>query len=446
MKPELSSHFQKREPSVIRTAQIEFQKRRDGAEAVNVAIGNVSLPMHPAMVRRLADLQVQGSPFRDGAVRYTPTVGLEETRRAFRHIIASSGFPADHLHVQVTDGGSQAMELVIVGVCGDAGTGEKPLLIIDPTYTNYTAMAARLGRGVVCLQRTLQDDGRFTLPDRSRIEAIIREQKPGALLVIPYDNPSGQLYSRRQMLELAELCVRCNLWMISDEAYRELLYTGGETVSIWGISDREVAGIEGRRISVETSSKVWNACGLRIGALVTDNEDFHIRGVAEYTANLCPNAIGQYIFAGLAAESHEKLSRWYAQQRKYYKSMLTALVSRMEALLPGIIVSSPDASIYSVVDVRRIVPADFDAMSFVLYCAREGALEIEGKGLTLLVAPMSGFYDLPAEANPGRTQMRIAYVETPERMKLVPELFKGLLQGFLKRLEQVTPVSAGAPR
>jgi aspartate aminotransferase len=99
-----------------------------------------------------------------------------------------------------------------------------------------------------------------------------------------------------------------------------------------------------------------------------------------------------------------------------------------------------------VVDVRRIVPQDFDAMNFVLYCARDGAVDIEGRRLTLLVAPMSGFYDLPAEKNPGRTQMRIAYVETPERMKLVPELFKELLQGFLKRLEQITPVSAEIPR
>jgi aspartate aminotransferase len=446
MKPRLSPHFQRREPSVIRTAQIEFSKRRDGAEAVNVAIGNVSLPMHPAMVRRLSDLRAEGSPFRDGAVRYTQTVGLEETRRAFRHIIASSGFPADDLYVQVTDGGSQAMELAILGVCGDVGTGEKPLLIVDPTYTNYTAIAARLGRRVVSMQRTLQADGRFTLPDRSRIEEIIREQQPGALLVIPYDNPTGQLYSREQLLELAELCVRYNLWMVSDEAYRELLYTGDEAVSIWGISDREVAGIEGRRISVESSSKVWNACGLRIGALVTDREEFHTRAVAENTANLCPNAIGQYIFAALAGESHEELRRWYGQQRSYYKSMLTELVSRMEALAPGIIVSSPDASIYSVVDVRRIVPEDFDAMSFVFYCAREGAVELAGKRLTLLVAPMSGFYDLPPEENPGRTQMRIAYVETPERMKLVPELFKELLRRFLKRLKQVMPASAQTRR
>jgi aspartate aminotransferase len=444
MKPQLSPHFQRRKPSVIRTAQIEFAKRRDDVEAVNLAIGNVSLPMHPAMIRRLAHLQDEGSPFLQGAVRYTPTVGEEETRRAVRHIIASSGFPTEGLHVQITDGGSQAMELVILGVCGEIGSGERPLLIIDPTYTNYTAMAARLGRKVVSLQRTLQEDGRFTLPERSRIEASIRKHETGALLVIPYDNPTGQLYSRAQMLELAELCVRYNLWMISDEAYRELLYTGGETVSIWGIGDSQVPGIEGRRISVESSSKVWNACGLRIGALVTDNEEFHIRAVAENTANLCPNAIGQYIFAALAGESHEALRRWYEQQRVYYRSMLSDLVSRMEQLLPGIIVSSPDAAIYSVVDVRRITPREFDAMDFVLYCAREGVAEMEAKRLTLLVAPMSGFYDLPAEANPGRTQMRISYVEPPERMKLVPELFKELLQAFLAKLDRRKPADATA--
>jgi len=442
MKPELSSHFQKRKPSVIRTAQIEFLKRKDAVEAINVAIGNVSLPMHPAMVRRLADLQAEGSPFQTGAVRYTPTAGMEETREAFCHIIASSGFAAEGLHVQITDGGSQAMELVILGVCGDVGTADKPLLIIDPTYTNYTAMAARLGRSAVSLQRSLQADGRFTLPDLSRIEGIVQEHKPGALLVIPYDNPTGQLYSRDQMQQLAELCVRHNLWMISDEAYRELLYTGADTVSIWGITDREVPGIEGRRISVESSSKVWNACGLRIGALVTDNEEFHNRAVAENTANLCPNAIGQYIFAALAGESREDLRRWYDRQRGYYRFLLAELTSQMQQLLPGIIVSSPDAAIYSVVDVRRIVPAGFDAMDFVLYCAREGAVDLEGKHRTLLVAPMSGFYDLPPEKNPGRTQMRIAYVEPPKQMKLVPLLFKELLQGFLKQPAQQTHATA----
>ncbi len=437
-KPELSGHFQKRKSSVIRTAQLEFLKRRDAVEAINLAIGNVSLPMHPAMVRRLSDLRAQDSPFQNGAVRYTPTVGMEETRAAFRHVIASSGFDVDQLQVQITDGGSHAMELVILGVCGEVGTPDKPLMIIDPTYTNYTAMASRLGRGTVAVTRTLQADGHFTLPDLSRIEQIILERKPGALLVIPYDNPTGQLYSRTQMLKLAELCVRHNLWMISDEAYRELYYSGSEVISIWGISDRDVPGIEGRRISIETCSKVWNACGLRIGALVTDNEEFHNRAVAENTANLCPNAIGQYIFGALAGVPLEELHKWYEQQREYYRTLLDELTSQIRELLPGIIVSSPDAAIYSVVDVRRVVPEDFEAMDFVLHCAREGAVELEGKQYTLLVAPMSGFYDLPPAENPGRTQMRFAYVEPLNLMKLVPRLFEELLQGYLERLPSPT--------
>ena len=440
--PELSRHFQTRRSSAVRAAQIEFLKRKDAVEAINLAIGNVSLPMHPAMVERLSGLRVQGSPFESGAVRYTQTDGMEETRNAFRHIIASSGFDVQQLHLQITDGGSQAMELVILGVCGEAGTADRPLMIIDPTYTNYTAMASRVGRSTVAITRTLQDNGRFTLPDFSLIERIIRERKPGALLVIPYDNPTGQLYSAAQMLQLAELCVRYNLWMISDEAYRELYYGRGEATSIWGITDRDVPGIEGRRISIETSSKVWNACGLRVGALVTDNEEFHNGAVAEYTASLCPNAIGQYVFAAMADVPVEELRRWYKRQREYYRALLEQMNTLMREALPGIIVSSPDAAIYSVVDVRRIVPDSFDDRQFVLHCAREGAVEMEGKRYTLLVAPMSGFYDLPSSKNPGRTQMRIAYVEPLERMKMAPRLFKELLQGYLESSAHPPAVAA----
>ena len=93
--PILSEHFQTRVPSVIRTAQIEFMRRAEAVQAINVAIGNVSLPMHPAMVRRLKNLGAPDSPFADGAVKYTPTVGVEETRKTFLHILASSGFATE---------------------------------------------------------------------------------------------------------------------------------------------------------------------------------------------------------------------------------------------------------------------------------------------------------------------------------------------------------------
>jgi aspartate aminotransferase len=182
---------------------------------------------------------------------------------------------------------------------------------------------------------------------------------------------------------------------------------------------------------------VWNACGLRIGALVTDSQEFHSKAVAEATANLCTNAIGQYIFGSLARVSHKNLRDWYKKQRAYYKPIISSLTRRLKRELPGIIVSNPDASIYSVVDVRKIVPEQFDAKQFVLYCAREGKVDLDGKKFTLLVAPMEGFYNAAEHVrNPGKTQMRIAYVEPPERMKFVPALFGVLIKGFLGIMEK----------
>ena len=433
-KPMMSAHFNSRTPSVIRMAQIEFAGRGDEVEAVNVAIGNVSLPMHPAMQERLRNLGAEGSPFADGVVKYSPTVGLAETNAAFLHIIAASGFETSGLLSQVTDGGSQAMELVILGCCGPAGSDERPLLLIDAAYTNYKAFAERLGRATVSITRNLGEDGRFNLPALEEIEAVIEREQPGGLLVIPYDNPTGQLYDHRTMAALGRLCVKHNLWLISDEAYRELYYRGDKPVSVWGLTEQEVPGITGRRISIETASKVWNACGLRIGALVTDSPEFHQRAVAENTAGLCSNIIGQHIFAGLGEVPYAELQTWFTAQREYYHGMLQSLTARTRELIPGIIVSSPDASIYSVVDVRNLVDENFNALDFVMFCAREGCVEKDGRALTLLTAPMAGFYGTPAgRPNPGRTQLRIAYVETPERMALVPELLAELFEQYLAR-------------
>ena len=427
----MSAHFESRKPSAIRLAQIEFANRTDDVVAVNTAIGNVSLPTHPAMQKRMFNLKALNSPFKDGVVKYTSTVGMEETNKAFLNIIASSGFKTDNLYSQITDGGSQAMELVIVGVCGPAGSQESPVLLIDAAYTNYKAMADRTGRPVVSITRSLQKDGKFTFPDFEKIDDLIKECKPNAMIVIPYDNPTGHFINKKILVELAKLCVKNDMWMISDEAYRELYYIDDNPVSIWGLIDQEIPGIEGRRISIETSSKVWNACGLRIGALVTDNKDFHQRAVAENTASLCSNSIGQYIFGSLAHESAKDLKDWYKKLRSYYNDMLSRLTNDIKERLPGIIISSPDASIYSVVDVRNIAKPGFNALDFVMWCATKGKVSIDGVDTTLLVSPMAGFYNISkGEKNPGNTQMRIAYVESPENMKKVPLLFAELFTQY----------------
>ena len=426
--PKLSKYFATKQPSSIRMAQMEFAKRTDGVQAINVSVGNVSLPMHPKMQERMFHLQDAKCPFTDGIVQYSQTVGLPETQEAFLHIIASSGFDTSKLFCQVTDGWSQAMELLLLWV---SDVNDAPLMLIDPAYTNYLAFASRTGRKTISLQRTLQDDGTFSLPKKEDIQKVIEVNAPSAMVVIPYDNPTGQLYTHEDMLMIAQICVQYDLWMISDEAYRELYYGESKAVSIWWITDKEVPGIEWRRISIETASKVWNACGLRIWAMVTDNKEFREQSVAENTTSLCSSVIGQYIFWALAHESFDDLHVWYKKQKEYYWSLLTHLSTTLKALLPGVIVSNPDAALYSVIDVRNIAKEWFDAKEFSLFCAQKGVVEIEGEKYTLLVSPMSGFYRVATgEKNPGVTQMRVAFVENAEKMKLVPALFAQLFEEY----------------
>lgn len=428
---QLSKHFQSRKPSAIRTAQIEFMKRTDNTKAINTAIWNVSLPMYPSMQKRMFELQNENSPFKNWVVKYTATVWEKETNKAFLNIIRSSGFNTDWLYSQITDWWSQAMELVTIWTCGEAWKDETPLLLIDAAYTNYVSLADRIGRKTISVRRILQDNGQFTLPDLAEIEKIIETEKPWAIVVIPYDNPTGQYYNLEAMKVIAQLCVKYNMRMISDEAYRELFYTGEQTSSIRWITNNEVPGIEWKRISIETSSKVRNACGLRIWAMITDNLEFHTQSVAENTAWLCSNSIWQYIFWSIAHESHANLKERYWKQREYYFTMMKNLTQQFKDKLPGIIVSSPDASIYSVVDVKNIAKPGFNAMEFVLYCAQKWSVDLNWEQYTLLVSPMTWFYKTTQwEANPGLTQMRIAYVDTPQNMALVPELFSKLFQEF----------------
>ena len=411
----LSPLYENRKPSNIRLAGIEYTKRTDGVKAVSVAIGNVSLPMHPAMIKRMNKLAETDSPFVNGVVKYSETKGTVECNQTILHILNASGIKTEGLFTQITDGGSQGMELVLAGTV----TKERPLMLINPAYSNYESFAQRLGLPVVSVSRKLQIDGEYSFPEMSEIETLIKENNPGAMVVIPFDNPTGQLIKWNDFVELAKLCVKYDMWLVSDEAYRELCYTEIEILpSVWKLSEAEVPGISGRRVSLETASKVWNACGLRIGAIVCDNQRFNEQCVAEQTANLCANTIGQYIFGGINDESIESLQQWFKKQRDYYQGIIKVLKSEFEKYLPDVIVSKPQAAIYSVVDLSPIVKTDFDITDFVMYCARAGEVEIDGQKMTLLVAPMSS------------AQMRIAYVLTPEEMRLVPRLLRGLLEKY----------------
>ena len=426
MAPNLSSHFENRLPSAIREAQIIFAQREDKNEiqVVNLAIGNVSLPMHPAMQNRLNEMgEIR---FKDGVVKYTPSVGTDEAREAFLNIIGSEGVDTSHLYCMITDGGSQAMELMMLGVCGPSS--EKPLMLLDPAYTNYIEFGKRLSIPIVTANREISDDGTFEPLALDEIEKIIAENAPGGLLVIPTDNPTGQFLNQRQLIDLAKICVNHNIWIVSDEAYRQLYYGEDGSSSIWKITEEDVPGITGSRISIESSSKVWNACGLRIGGLVTDNLDFHTKAVSEYTANLCANAIGQEIFGSLAHESHHDLNAWYQRQRDYYSGLIMPLRENLMKEIPGLIVSNPEAAIYFVIDFRNICADTFDSRDFVKYCASKGKVRIDDQEFTLLLAPMNGFYSDPKK---GKTQMRVAMVVPKKLIEKTPLILSGLYTAYL---------------
>jgi len=431
MSPNISDHYINREPSAIRKAQILFQSRDDAnnVEVTNLAIGNISLPTHPAMVSRLKELCQPNSPFSDGVIQYTASEGTVECKTAIINSINAELSQAISTDVNcvVTDGGSQAMELMLLGVSGS--NGSESIMVIDPLYTNYVEFAKRLSTPMVSLERNLNIDGSFEDLDSLKIRNKIEEENPNGILIIPADNPTGLQMSQNLINEIAKICVEKDIWLISDEAYRNIYFSSEGPSSIWQISNNDIPGIEGRRISIESVSKVWNACGLRIGALVTDNNIMYEKVRSEYTANLCANVIGQYVFGAVAQLSSSEIIEWYNSQRAYYSKTINRLIKGLKHKLPGIILSSPGAAIYIVLDFKNITPPDFNISNFIDYCALNGKIKLDGKYHTLLLSPMQGFYN---DRLKGEKQARIALVEPEAKMKKVPKILSQLLKDYLK--------------
>ena len=431
MSPSISDHYIKREPSSIRKAQILFQSRPDFSivEVINLAIGNISLPMHPAMLSRLKSIGKPNSPFAEGVVQYTASEGTAECKTAILNSINAelSQNISNDINCVITDGGSQAMELMLLGVSGTSGG--KPIMVIDPLYTNYVEFAKRLSIPMVSLERNSNADGSFGDLDIIKIRKKIDEDNPNGILIIPADNPTGLQMSQNLINDIAKICVEKDIWLVSDEAYRNIYFSGIGPSSIWQISNTDVPGIQGRRISIESVSKVWNACGLRIGALVTDNKIMYQKVRSEYTANLCANAIGQYVFGAVAQMSDVEIIDWYSKQRAYYSKTIIRLIKELKEELPGIILSSPGAAIYIVLDFKNITPSDFNASKFIEFCSSNGKIRINSKYYTLLLSPMEGFYNQKLK---GEKQVRIALVEPESKMKMVPKILSCLLENYLK--------------
>ncbi|MDQ6985618.1 MAG: aminotransferase class I/II-fold pyridoxal phosphate-dependent enzyme [Candidatus Dojkabacteria bacterium] len=186
---------------------------------------------------------------------------------------------------------------------------------------------------------------------------------------MPYNNPTGNFLRQPYLDSLSEICASNNIWLISDEAYRGLNYTGEENSTIWKTKNNYE-----NKISIDSASKLWNACGLRIGALVTNNQQLHNLCVAEYTANLCTNVLGQKLFAVINDLSESEIKDWIESLKKIYFKRLNNIRNELLDLNNDLIISKPESSLYLIIDVKKAVNKDFSAKEFALYCAEKGKI------------------------------------------------------------------------
>ena len=300
--------------------------------------------------------------------------------------------------IMVTTGGSEAVLFSFLA-CLDPGD---EIITTDPTYANYIAFAAAAGVNVRTIMTRIEDN--FALPPAEEFEKLVTPRTRAILICNP-NNPSGSLYSADEMRMLSEIVRRHDLFLFSDEVYREFVY--GDAVYT---SAGHLSGVDQNVVILDSFSKRYSECGIRIGAVVSRNRSV-IEGVLKLgQARLSPPLLGQIVAeasCGAGKEYLEPIKEEYDRRRRV---LLDGL-----GRIPGVVTSEPAGAFYT---IARL-PVD-DADRFCAWCLSD----FEYDGETVMMAPASGFYFTPGA---GRSEVRIAYVlETKSLEKAVLLLSKAL--------------------
>ena len=330
----------------------------------------------------------------------TPEVGLEALRTIDRKILEYG--PSEGLYsfreklvsyyrrfnimvatedIIITTGGSEAVNFMFLA-CLDQGD---EIIIPEPVYANYMAFAISCGAVIKTIPTSI-DDG-FALPPMHKFEELITP-KTKAILICNPNNPTGYLYTQAEMTHLRDLVKKYELFLFSDEVYREFCYTGAPCISAFHLE-----GIEQNVVLIDSVSKRYSECGIRIGSLVTKNKQVRESVMKWSQARLCPPLIGQIV-----AEASIDTPEAYMQSvRNEYLQRRNFLVDRLNRI-PGCYTPVPMGAFYT---VARL-PVD-DADKFCAWCLSDFSYENQ----TLMMAPASGFYATPGY---GKNEVRLAYV------------------------------------
>ncbi len=332
-------------------------------------------------------------------LEYSPSEGLLSLRQKLADYYHQYNIDVDVDDIIVTTGGSEAVLFAFMA-CLDPGD---EIIVPEPAYANYMAFAISAGAKIITIPSSI-DEG-FALPPVEKFEELITPRTKGILICNP-NNPTGYLYTRREMEQIRDIVKRHDLFLFSDEVYREFCYTGAPYISAF-----HLPGIEEQVVLIDSVSKRYSECGIRIGAIITKHKELKANVMKFCQARLSPPLLGQLVAeASIDADRDYLLMTYneYVERRKF----LIDGINR----IPGCYSPIPMGAFYTVVSL----PVD-DADKFCEWCLRE----FEYEGATVFMAPASGFYTTPGM---GRNEVRMAYVLNKEdlghALKVLAEALK----------------------
>ncbi len=313
-------------------------------------------------------------------LEYSHSAGNESYRKKLVQYYASVGIDVAYNQIMITAGGSEALQFAFM-VCLNPGD---EVIIPEPFYANYNGFATAAGVQVVPVTSYIETG--FALPPISEFEKKITE-KTKAIIICSPNNPTGYLYSAEEMEQIKALCLQYNLFLFSDEAYREFSYTGK------CVSAMHLQGMEQNVILMDTISKRYSACGARIGALVTKNAAVYNAAMKFAQARLSPPGLAQIL--GEAAV--DLPSNFFDAPKAEYQLRRDTLVARLNAM-PNVFCPNPGGAFYAIAQL----PID-DADVFCQWLLEN----FEHNKQTVMLAPATGFYSTKGL---GKNQVRLAYV------------------------------------
>jgi len=373
--PEISERGRLMPASPIRKlVPFAEEAKRKGRKVYHLNIGQPDIPTPEVALNAIRNIDLN-------VIEYSHSAGNESYRRKLADYYRKIGINVDHTQMLITTGGSEAI-LFALNSCINPG---EEVITPEPFYANYNGFAISAGVKIVTVTSSIQDD--FALPPIAEIEKKITPKTRGIIICSP-NNPTGYLYSKDEILQLSEIVKKHDLYLFSDEAYRDFCYDGAKH-----FSSMYLKGIDNNVILLDSVSKRYSECGVRIGALVTKNKDVIHTALKFAQARLSPPGLGQ--IAGEASidtppEYFEEVNREYTARRNYLVDALNNI--------PGVYCPKPKGAFYTVVKL----PVD-DTDKFAQWLLED----FEYRNQTVMVAPASGFYSTPGL---GKDEVRIAYV------------------------------------